>query len=570
MSNKGGSAIGTTTGVLLGFVLTMTGFADFALMGILSIAGMIAGLLKNDKKIGTVFGFLAGGIITAIYLDITMLNLELLYSIILAVAAFMFIPRGFSFNIAEALMPAASNSKEYLEKVKEHTTDKLEGFSLAFNNLANTFSGLSEKKTSLDQHDISRLIDDVANKTCISCANRDHCWGTEFYNTYQMYFAMLGICEKKGDLAKEDLPTHLQDFCIQKPKLIEQVNKMFEVYKNNILWHNKIVESRDLVSQQLAGISEIIGSLAKELTMEFNFKEQLEEDLLTELNKNKIEVHSVIVLESKEGKHEVTLNFKGSEKKSKEAIDLVSRILGRKMVKDDSLKMAKNRIRLLEEQKYRVVSGVARLTKEDSMLTGDSHSLMHIKSGQCLLMLSDGMGSGRKAHEESAAAIEIFEDFIETGFDKETAIKIVNSVLVLKSNEDSFSTLDICALDLYSGVCEFIKIGASSTYILREGTVQVIKNKSLPMGILSDVEVESTKKRLKDGDILVMVTDGVTDFYDMEPEKESFLVEVLSQYKGVNPQDIADHVLAAAKEKAGGVIKDDMTVMAARVWEYSR
>ena len=74
------------------------------------------------------------------------------------------------------------------------------------------------------------------------------------------------------------------------------------------------------------------------------------------------------------------------------------------------------------------------------------------------------MGSGGRASEESCAAIELLEDFMETGFDKDIAIKMINSVLVLKSNEESFSTLDMAIIDLYSGIAEFIKIGAVSSF----------------------------------------------------------------------------------------------------------
>lgn len=576
LSSKGGSAMGATTGVLLGFILTMTGAASFTLVGILSIAGLIAGLMKDMKKAYSILGFIAGGLITSLYLDINILNMPLFYSVLLASVTYIFLPKNFNFDLQEVISPSVNNYDEYVDRVKELTTYKLEGFSKSFQNLANTFSGLSEKKSSLDQHDISRLIDDVANKTCSNCKNKKNCWENNFYNTYQINFAMLGICEKKGTLTKSDIPENLSSICIYMDKLIDNTNKTFELYKNNLLWHNKVIESRELVTQQLIGVSGIIQKLSEELNLEFNFKTSLEQSLLLELNKNKIEVDSVIVLENNQGKYEVTLTHKpcyGKRSCIKDIIPVINKALGRKMMKFESdcntsiVKGGKCKVRFLEEQKYRMASGIARIIKEESKESGDSYSFMHIKGGQCLLVLSDGMGSGKKARKESAAAVDLLEDFIDTGFDKETAIKMINSVLVLKSSEESFSTLDICSVDLHSGISEFIKIGASSTFIIRDEEVQVIKSSSLPMGILNNVDVEITNKRLKDGDIVVMVTDGITDTSSLHTNKESWIIEALSNFKSNNPQDIADYVLNEAKRHSKGIIKDDMTVMAARIWQ---
>lgn len=576
ISSKGGSAMGATTGVLLGFILTLTGAANFTLVGILSIAGMMSGLMRDFKKWGCILGFIGGGLITAIYLDIGLLNMPVFYSVVLASITFILLPKSFNFNLEEIISPSHNNSDEYIERVKELTTYKLQGFSESFKNLANTFTGLSEKKSSLDQHDISRLIDEVANKTCQNCANKKSCWEENFYNTYQMYFAMLGVCERKGTLNKNDIPTNLQNLCLNMDNIIENTNRTFEIYKNNLVWHNKVVESRELVSQQLIGVSGIINSLSQELNLEFNFKTNLEQNLLIELNKNKIEVDSVIVLENKQGKYEVTLNHiccYGKKSCVKDIIPIINKTMGKKMTKDDvdcfisGQKGSKCKVRFLEESKFRMASGVARIIKDESKESGDSYSFMHIKGGQCLLVLSDGMGSGKKAREESAAAVDLLEDFINTGFDKETAIKMINSVLVLKSSQDSFSTLDICSVDLYTGVGEFLKIGASSTFIVRDDEIKVIRSSSLPMGILNNVDVEVTNKRLKDGDIIVMVTDGLTEIYDLDTDKESWIIDALSKFRSNNPQDIADYLINEAKVHSNGIIKDDMTVMAARIWE---
>ncbi len=573
MSYRGGSTLGTTTGVLLGFILSIAGNTSFTFVGILSIAGMIAGIMKDIGKFGTILGFLVGSTLTALYLDNSFLNMNNLYSIVLGDILFILVPHNFYFNIINLIDSNMDATEDYLDRVKELTVYKLNSFAKSFQKLADTFNCISEKKISLDQNDISRLIDDIADKTCVNCSNKDICWKKNFYNTYQLLFSMLAICEKNGNISNRDIPSDFSSNCLNLDKFIDNVNRTFEIYKNNLIWHNEIIESRDLVSQQLNGVSNIIKNLSQELDIEFNFKTVLEQNLLKELNKNKIEVDSLIILENKLGKYEITLNH-STMPNMKQLISITNKVLNRKMKKEESFKeyafMNKNntfKLRLVEEEKFNIATGVSRATKDESRESGDSYSFMSLRDGQSLLALADGMGSGKKAKDESNATIELLEDFVDTGFDKETAIKIINSILVLKSTEDTFSTLDLCFIDLYTGLAEFIKIGASSTFLLRDGSVQVIRNDNLPMGMLNTVDIDVTNKRLKEGDIIVMITDGLTELDLDSADKEEWILKALQNFKSYNPQDISDYLLNEALKISNNKVKDDMTIMASRVWE---
>ena len=121
------------------------------------------------------------------------------------------------------------------------------------------------------------------------------------------------------------------------------------------------------------------------------------------------------------------------------------------------------------------------------------------------------MGSGYGASAQSKAAVDMLESFLESGFDKDMAVNLINSVLVLKSDEDSTCTMDIAMIDLFSGEVEFIKIGAAPTYIKKDSRVEIIRSASLPAGILPGVDAELSRKAMDAGDMIIMVTDGVID-----------------------------------------------------------
>jgi len=156
-------------------------------------------------------------------------------------------------------------------------------------------------------------------------------------------------------------------------------------------------------------------------------------------------------------------------------------------------------LKLVEAEVFSITTGMARSSKYENQVSGDSYSFMNTGSGKYILALSDGMGTGQAASSQSKVAISLLEQFMETGFDQDTAIKLINSILVLKSDDDSFATIDLSAIDLYDGKIEFVKIGAAPTFIKRQNKVEVVKTVSLPAGILSDIDTELVSKNADNG-----------------------------------------------------------------------
>ena len=224
-------------------------------------------------------------------------------------------------------------------------------------------------------------------------------------------------------------------------------------------------------------------------------------------------------------------------------------------------------LKLLEEEVLSVTTGVARLPKHGKDVSGDNYTFMGTGDGKYILALSDGMGSGQKAFNQSKVAISLLEQFMDTGFDKGTAIKLINSILVLKSDEDSFATIDLSAVDLYDGKVEFVKIGAVPTFIKKSNKVEVVRSFSLPVGILSNVETELVCKNVNSGDFIIMVTDGIIDSFKNEEGGEQELIEFIENIKSINPQGIAELILGEAYSKGGKKPVDDMTVIVAKVWK---
>lgn len=197
---------------------------------------------------------------------------------------------------------------------------------------------------------------------------------------------------------------------------------------------------------------------------------------------------------------------------------------------------------------------------------GDSYRFAHIGRGRYVIALSDGMGTGSAAARESRAMLELLESFLYAGFETAVAVKFINSVMLLKSDAEAFVTMDLCIIDLTTGQAEFIKTGAEPSFIMRGREVDTVKASSLPIGVVAGIDAESTSRRMKDGDVIVMVTDGIEN-RDSGSMWISEFIEKADMQETEN--GLADKILNHAIKQNDGEVKDDMTVLSVRLKEVS-
>lgn len=144
---------------------------------------------------------------------------------------------------------------------------------------------------------------------------------------------------------------------------------------------------------------------------------------------------------------------------------------------------------------------------------------------------------------------------------------MINSALLLRRGEEAYATLDICHVNLFDGHAEFIKLGAVASFIWRRDRIISLRAVTLPAGILKQVEPEKNEMRLKDGDMILMVTDGITDALGGEEQTGAWLKAKLTAFPMSNPQDAAEYILQEAKKERRDGGRDDMTVLAGRFWQ---
>lgn len=507
-AQSAGAGVGAVAGLIMGFLLNIVGLEFIYFAVLLGFSGFAAGILKDKHKLLSFAAFFATAALFALYFDTALLNFSTLLSLGLAGTIYYFMPKALLINIPFVLNPAIIHSEEYIEKVRYLVMERIESFSHGYSRLSQIFNDIVPKQNGQDPIELTSHNKDTANE--------------------------------------------------------------YEIINNN--WQQKLKEARITIAEQFMGVSKVMQNLSKELKASLHFESRYENAIIDELAKQNMEVENVIVLKNIHGKYEITLSQKPT-KFNKRQVKKIGEVLSKTIKKDMefsedyfSYNWGVKRVSLeyFERKPFYIYTGMAGIAKSKGAESGDSFSQVQLRDGMCIMALSDGMGSGKRAKGESATAIELLEELLEGGFEKDIAVKLINTALLLRSDTELFSTLDICLLNLFTGIAEFVKIGASYTFLCRDAAVEAIGSWTLPVGILDTVEMDTQKRQLNHGDIIVMMTDGVVD---SAKNAEAWVINLLKNINLRNPQDIAEHILNEAKENYGYKIKDDMTILVARVYE---
>ncbi|WP_352418155.1 stage II sporulation protein E [Proteiniborus sp.] len=573
--NKGPS-IGTAVGITIGVVTSMSQINLPFVISIYGFAGLLSGLFKEIGKIGSCLGFILGNIIMSFYIGGSMQTILKNKEIAVSIVVFLIVTKlakGLNSKVIIGVSSSNQIEEAYSNRVKDMTYKRLTEISQVFEELGETFRRVSDRTKIVEQKDVSKLIDAVADDVCRKCSLCKFCWESDFYSTYQSMFEMLGTIEMRGSISPDMMPDIFKKRCMKTDEIAQRINYLFDIFSLDYKWENRILESRQLVSQQLEGMSKVIKDLANEIYNDVRFKQDVEKEIYAGLRKNKISVDKVIVTENARDDFEIYLEIKSynGEDIISKATKVVSEIVGIELTNDkycSSTKYEDKRIKfkLIKANRFGAITKVSRIDKGFNSVSGDNYTFGE-KSNNYFAVISDGMGVGHKASQESDITISLLEKFLEAGFDKELALKTINSVLVLKSSDEMLATIDMSIVDMYRGKTQFVKVGSAPTFIKRKDSVQIINSHSLPVGILRDVDIQVYEDNVDDGDYIIMVSDGILDSNYDEENKEKWLANIIQSIENVNPQTIADKIMDAALEACGGTANDDMTVLVTKIWK---
>lgn len=347
--------------------------------------------------------------------------------------------------------------------------------------------------------------------------------------------------------------------------LERRANQTEQEYLSQEIINEKTNEIRMVASDQFFSIADMLSDLAREFDEAEYFDNIAAGKIRRVLGEYDIYPKSISVIEDKYGRIRIEILTQGREtgfndpKLQKEVSKACSRYFSRCRVthfKDDSM------VTFTEKPNYSLDIGFAQHSAEGT-LCGDTIKTVNDGHGRSVLIISDGMGKGGRAALDGAMGAGLLSKLLTAGFGFDSALKVVNSALLVKSGDESLATLDCSCIDMFTGRTELYKAGAPATYIVKNNRVTKCELSSMPAGILRGIEFAKRTAVLSDGDLIVMVSDGITD-----PASE-WLSGILTGFEHVPPQQIADEILREALNITKDMREDDMSVIVARLNRYN-
>ncbi len=206
---------------------------------------------------------------------------------------------------------------------------------------------------------------------------------------------------------------------------------------------------------------------------------------------------------------------------------------------------------------YLVTTAAAQCAVHEDEPCGDCWDTFTDGDGAVYLVVSDGMGSGRHAAVDARIVLSNFRSLVQSGMDCEAAANMMNAIMLTKSGEERFATLDVAKICTDTGAVTLYKYGAGPTMIRHGERITLCQAATAPIGILPKAQPYSTVLKLECGDMLFLLSDGLDD--SLYP----YIRQRLAQ--GGDLQTLAHTVCAKAQRDAKGSPRDDVTVLAAAI-----
>lgn len=471
------------------------------------------------------------------------------------IIVYMLLPDKFAKNLKSKMYEYEEKSlvKQAVNNVKICLADKLFDLSSSFTKIATALDAEEKEKPC----DVRSLCIKLANSVCLNenCKTGCPLSSARFRPLFETGLA-------RGKISLVDVPDDLSVACRKLPAVMYNANKLIADYKAEIDKEREKSLTRKLMAKESQAVGELLKGLAIDVGKTSQINSELEREITNNLLKNGIKSDEIIAFgEGKDLNVHILGNFNDKVKKSN-VLKIVTKTLGKRMQIQDVTDVGKNKCALsfAECPKLTATTGVANAPKNGSDLSGDTFTTLNVTPRRKLVAISDGMGSGESANSVSSNALTLFENFYKAGLSSDKVVRSVNKILTV-SLKDNFTAMDVSFIDTAEGKLTVMKYGATYSLIFSPSGVKIIEGGSLPIGIVSELEPSSCTTDVKDGDMIIMMSDGVTDNFSGVAELIGFVNDNYTE----NPQTLSEKLLDRALIKDGGIPHDDMTVVCTKI-----
>lgn len=547
---SGGAIVGICTGV------TMTlGEGNVYLMGIYSLGGLLSGVFSQFGRLACFAAFVFSGVAITIIsfgaADIISLLIETLLSGII----FIILTIKFGSRLEALLVPTITSP--IIDSVKSDIVSKLKRASSFSAEICGNVTAVNDALDKTEKNDCEKILRRTREQVCGSCGLYDVCWKDSEEVSMRHFQTLMNLKKQGVYLEYKTVPQTFASICIRTENICSNLNKMYSEHKVRQRMENRIREIHGLAAEQFLNISSLLQSLSDSVGKNVRFDMDAASRIRSAaVNCGFEATDSCCTVNELE---KMTVELKIRKPYDKNLLHSFSTQLD--IVTDRNFELPEiedytDCVKLIYKEKtlYHIVSAGVQYNSNGEKYSGDSFTTFQDSDGYFYAVVCDGMGTGAKAAVSSSLAVSLLEKLIKAGFGIKSSVNTVNTSLISKSGDECSVTLDLFVVDLYTGHCEFYKCGASDTLVKRRGKIVNIGFDSMPLGILSNIEVSSGSGTLDSGDIVVLCTDGVReeDYYDLR--------NALKVFSEGNVRNFTSEICEVIRRKQPEK-NDDMTVL---------
>ncbi len=528
----------------------------FLLTGaIYTACGYWAGHFAGLGRLRQLFVFILTGVAATVIAGLDTASMRSIFDLLLGGALFLLAPQR-----VRQLIPAVQRGRPVSFADTGRTAARLRFSAGTLIDLEKTVEAVSEKLYNTGVCSIDSVYSGASDQVCRKCGLKLFCWDTASSQTNDAFSKLTPLLKASGSVSPEDLPPYFLDRCPKTTDLTAAINNLYAQFISREAARRKVAEAKQVAAEQFEGLSSMLAEFSGELREIASIDSAASDKITAMLREMGEEPEEVYCILDRYDRMRVEIY---SEKPLRpeaaflieEFSDLLQRPLdGPSVVTAEDV----TRTTFFEQARLRIQYGCHQICAREGKISGDCCDTFSDSRGFYHLILSDGMGTGGRAAVDSIMTVSFVLRLIKAGFGFDAALKLINSSLLIRTGEETLATLDIGCIDLYTGKMEFLKAGAASSFLCRDGKVAEITGSSLPAGILQGIHYDRRTVRLREGDLIVMVSDGALT---VAPE---WLKEELALVSSEPPEKIALRLASLAKRNEHG-LGDDITVMGAKI-----
>lgn len=552
----GGTIAGVSTGAVFGLKAQGLGF----LCGGYGFGGLIGGLFAPIGKLGVAIGFVICNSIMSFSAEDSRLSLAVFVESLIASVIFMVLPNDIEKYITPLFLPK-ENSKSG-QSLKNSVVMRLDFASNALKNVMGSVNSVSRQLKKLYAPKMESIYENSAEEVCKSCGMRVYCWENQKNTTNNDLYKLESPLKTQGFVTENDVESLFSKKCCRSIEIADSISRNYKDYLKGIEATERVAEIRMMVAGQFAGLSEILRDMATEFENYKNYDPDTSARVTEYLHSiGLVPIECGCMLDSN-GRMSVEIQLASGKVPlhkialAKDLSSVCNRCFDTPLVTEVG---TQKRVVLNEVPVYDIEVGVYQHIFNGGKLCGDCVNCFSNGFGQFVALISDGMGTGGRAAVDSNMTVSILTKLLKAGLSEDCALQVVNSALMVKSQEESLSTVDMTKIDLFTGKAYFNKAGAPLTYIKKNGNLMKKTATSLPIGILGDVKFSKEKVRLYDGDMVVMISDGALS------TNEDVIEKILRKVQDESCPTIAKAIVENTIKSRNDGHDDDITAVVIRL-----